>query len=189
MTINEKLDNFYTSVIDSATTQSMQIIEDYKETQQKIYEDRKDAALKRASNTYRIAIDHIHREKNRQLSHSSIEIKRKVIERTADITDHIFQEVEHRLIDYMKTDAYEDFLIAKIKEANEFARGDDIIIYINPSDEDRIPQLKKLSGVDVTLSNRDFFGGMRAVIPSRTILIDHSFITKLKEAKNNFKLL
>lgn len=186
MTINEKLDNFYTSVIESATAQSVKIIEEYNKSLETNYEERKEAALKRAQNTYRVETDHIRREKNRKLSHISIDIKRKVLERSAEITDLIFQEVEQKLLDFMKSAAYTDYLKTKIKDAVDFARGEEIIIYINPSDKDIIPKLEKVTGITLTLSNRDFLGGMRAVIPSRTILIDHSFVTKLKEAKNNF---
>lgn len=188
MTLNEKLDNFYTSVIDTATAQSVEIIEEYSKTLAKIREERYQAAVKRANNTYRIETDHILREKNRKLSKESLDLKRKVMERSAEITDSIFRDVEQKLRDFMKTEAYGDYLAGKIKDALDFARGDDLIIYINPSDESLIPSLEERTGVKLTLSNRDFFGGIRAVIPSRTILIDHSFLTKLAEAKSNFKL-
>ncbi len=188
MTLNEKLDNFYTSVIDSATAQSIEIIEEYSKALQKIREERYQAAIKRAKNTYRIEMDHILREKNRKLSKESLDLKRKVIERSAEIADCIFRDVELKLKEFMKTEAYRDYLAGKIKDALDFARGDEMIIYINPSDESLIPSLEEMTGAKLTLSNRDFFGGMRAVIPSRTILIDHSFLTKLAEAKNTFKL-
>ncbi len=188
MTLNEKLDNFYTSVIDSATAQSVEIIEEYSNALQKIREERQQAAMNRVRNTYRIEIDHIVREKNRKLSKETLDIKRKVLERTAEITEEIFKDVEHKLVQFMKTDSYQEYLLRKIKEAMDFARGDELIIYINPTDEGLIPSLEERSGIKLTLSNRDFFGGIRAVIPSRTILIDHSFLTKLAETKNTFKL-
>ena len=188
MTLNEKLDNFYTSVIDSATAQSVEILEEYSKALQKIKDERYQAAIKRANNTYRIEIDHIIREKNRKLSKESLDIKRKVLERSAEITDHIYKDVELKLKEFMKTDSYQEYLAGKMKEALDFSRGDEIIIYINPSDESLIPSLEEKTGVKLTLSNRDFFGGIRAVIPSRTILIDHSFLTKLAESKNTFKL-
>ena len=38
----------------------------------------------------------------------------------------------------------------------------------------------------ITVSQYSFSGGMRAVIPSKNILIDHSFETKLIEEKERF---
>lgn len=189
MTLNEKLDHFYTSVIDSATAQYIAIIEEYRNALQKISDDRKNAALKKAENTYLVESDMILREKNRRLSNEAIEIKRKVIEKTSELTDRIFNDVELMLKDFMQTSSYDDYLCNKIKEAYEFAQGEKIIIYINPTDENRISSLHEKTGVTLTVSNRDFYGGIRAVIPSRSILIDHSFLTKLAEEKNSFKLL
>lgn len=186
MTLNEKLDIFYTSVIDSATAQSVEIIDEYQKALKKIYNERKEAAVKRSKNTYRVETDNILREKNRKLSQDTLVIKRRVLEHTELLTDKIFVDIQKKLSSFMKTGQYKELLKNKIKEAYDFARGDEIIIYINPSDEGLIPILEQETGIQLTLSNRDFLGGIRAVIPTRTILIDHSFLTKLAEAKNSF---
>ncbi|HKL79612.1 MAG TPA: V-type ATP synthase subunit E [Mobilitalea sp.] len=188
MTLNEKLDIFYTSVIDSATAQNIEIVNEYNNTLKNIKDERRQAALIKAKNTYRIAIDNIKREKNRKLSHDTLDIKRRVLERTSELTDKIFLDVEKKLTEFMQTPAYQEYLISKIKEANEFARNDVVTIYINPSDSGLLQELEKATGITLTVSNRDFFGGIRAVIPARSILIDYSFITKLAEAKSTFML-
>lgn len=189
MTIEEKLDNFYTAVIDSATAQSIEIMEEYESALAKTYEERRMKALKRANNTYRLEVDHIIREKNRMLSQSSLEIKRRIMERTTELTDLIYQEVRQRLQDYMNTPDYVNYLKTKIIQSLDFARTDEMIIYINPSDEGLIPVLEEETKVKVTISNRDFFGGIRAVIPARSVLIDHSFTTKLEDSINHFQLM
>lgn len=188
MTLDEKLEHFYSSVIDSATKQNIEIVEDYKKTLQKNFDDRKEAALRKADANYRMASDNIIRERNRRLSAETMEIRRKVLERTAEITDQIFDEVKKKLDDYMKTPNYDELLSAQIISAKAFAKGDTITVYINPGDADKIPDLEKKTGVALTLSDRDFIGGIRAVIPNHSILIDNSFLTKLDEAKSNFSL-
>lgn len=187
MTLNEKLENFYTSVIDTATAESVKIIDEYKNTLQKIFDERKQAAVKRAENVYRNETEKIIREKNRRLSSETLAIRRRVLDKTAELTDMIFEELENKLTDFMKTPAYKEYLKKKINEAVEFARGDEITIYINPSDAALKSSLEEETQVALTISDRDFFGGIRAVIPSRMILIDHSFLTKLAENKNSFK--
>jgi vacuolar-type H+-ATPase subunit E/Vma4 len=189
MTLNDKLDHFYTSVIDSATTQCIAIVDDYKKTLKKMSDDRKNAALKKAENVYQVESDAILREKNRRLSNVSVEYKRKVNDRTAEITEQIFLEVEQKFKVFMTTPDYTDYLCRKIKEANDFAQGNVLIIYINPTDQNLKTALEEKTGTVLTISNRDFIGGIRAVIPSRSILIDDSFLTKLAEEKNSFKLL
>jgi vacuolar-type H+-ATPase subunit E/Vma4 len=188
MTLDEKLEHFYSSVIDSATKQNIEIVEDYKKTLQKNFDERKDAALRKAEANYRMASDNIIRERNRRLSAETMEIRRKVLERTAEISDLIFDEVQKRLEDFMKTPDYDELLTAQIINAKKFSKGDEVTVYINPSDEGKKSELEEKTGVSLTVSNRDFIGGTRAVIPSHSILIDNSFFTKLDEAKSNFTL-
>lgn len=188
MNLNEKLDHFYTSVIESATAQGIQIVTDYENTLNNIYEERKQSALKKAENTYRIELDKIRREKNYLLSSEAFKIRRTLQEKVTEMVQQIFEDVEQKLKEFMQSPAYEDYLAAKITQAKTFAQNTEIIIYINPTDENRKSVLENRTGVTLTVSDRDFFGGIRAVIPSRSILIDHSFLTKLAEEKEAFKL-
>ena len=111
-----------------------------------------------------------------------------VLEKPAEVSDRIFIDVKLKLDHYMKTPEYDELLAAQIRKAKEFAQGDAITVYINPTDKDKIVTLEEKTGVSLTVSDRDFIGGIRAVIPSRSILIDNSFLTKLDEAKSTFTL-
>jgi len=188
MTLDEKLEHFYSSVIDSATKQNIEIVEEYKKTLQKNFNERKEAALRKAEANYRMASDNIIRERNRRLSSEAMEIRRKVLDKTDEYSVQIFSDVKNELDEYMKTPAYQDLLIAMIKNAKDFALGAPITVYINPTDDEKKSSLEAATGVTLTLSDRDFIGGIRAVIPSHSILIDNSFITKLEEAKSSFTL-
>ena len=188
MTLDEKLDNFFTSAIDSATNQSIEIVSTYKQSLQSIYDDRKEAALRKAESSFRVESDNIIREKNRKLSNESIDIKRRVVDKTSELTDKIFKDVEKLLEEFMTTTPYEDLLAEQITAANLFARGEEITIYINPSDASRKSSLETKTGVELTISTRNFVGGTRAVIHANSILIDNSFLSKFSEAKNSFTL-
>lgn len=188
MTLDEKLEHFYSSVIQSATQQNIEIVDEYKKILKKNFEERKEAALRKAEANYRMASDNIIREKNRRLSSDTMEIRRKVLDKSAEYTELIFQDVLQKLKDFMNTAEYNNLLITQIKNAYDFANGDPITIYINPTDEDKKVMLEEKTGVSLTVSNRDFIGGTRAVIPSHSILIDNSFLTKLQEAKSTFTL-
>lgn len=63
-----------------------------------------------------------------------------------------------------------------------------MILYVDPSDAERVTSLTVEVGAPVTVSSYSFTGGSRAVIPGRNILIDNSFETKLAEAKEDFQL-
>jgi len=188
MTIDEKINQFYTAAMDSATNQTVQVIDEYKQSLQKIYDNHKVDVLKKAEISYRLESSNILREKNRLLSSEAITIKRKVSEKAVELTAQLFQDVSDTLNAFMKTSDYLDLLATQITAASEFARGEEITFYINPSDESLKSSLETKTGVAITISTTDFIGGTRAVIQARSILIDNSFVTKLAEAKNNFML-
>jgi V/A-type H+-transporting ATPase subunit E len=188
MTVEEKLEHFYTSVMDNAAAQGLQIVTQYEDTLKRKYEERKQAATNKATHTYQIESESMRREKNRLLSNETIEIKRKILEKTEEVTERVFQDVVNELKDFMKTPAYEDWLCKKINTANALAPDTVILIYINPTDINLKTSLEDKTGVKLTVSDRDFMGGIRAVIPARSILIDYSFLTKLAEERDSFKL-
>ena len=77
--------------------------------------------------------------------------------------------------------SYKDYLTAKIQMAGEVAGTEPVIIYLDPSDEDKKAELEEKTGAGLTVSEIKFGGGIRAVIRSRNILIDESFLTRLEQ--------
>lgn len=188
MTLDEKLDHFYNSVIESATRQHLEIIEEYKKSLQNNYEERKEAAQRKADAIYHSAVESITKERNRRLSTEAMDVRRRILEKTAEYTELIFHDVRQRLDEYMKTPEYSDLLTQLIIKAKDFAKRDALTVYINPTDADKKAALEERTGVSLTVSDRDFIGGIRAVIPSHKILIDNSFLTKLEDLKSSFTL-
>ena len=115
-------------------------------------------------------------------------IKRDIGEKHHQVKEQIFADVEKMLREYTQTEEYTQTLLCRINEIKRFARGQEITIYVDPADADKIPALEAAAGMELTVSATPFIGGVRAVIPSKNILIDHSFATKLSEEKNNFAI-
>ena len=82
-----------------------------------------------------------------------------------------------------ETPEYESYLLKLIQSAVEFSNGNEITIYIDPSDASLKEALEKKSGKTITISTEEFFGGIRAIITEKNILIDESFATKISEEK------
>ena len=88
---------------------------------------------------------------------------------------------------YLETQDYQKLLERQVKQAVEFAGNDQMIIYLDPVDEDKLNRLALHNGnAELRISEYSFTGGTRAVIPARHILIDNSFQTKLEEAREKF---
>ena len=187
MKLDVKLDHFYKSVIDDATSQSANIIDEYKQQLAKMYDDKKAEYEKNAAIILKTESDNVAREKNKQLSTEAINIRRKISEKKEELTAALFKDVEEKIKAFMKTKEYDTFLVHQIQSAKDFANGQSVIIYINESDAVKKEQLEKETNTTLTISAMDFLGGIRAVIHEKNILIDHSFQTKLAEQKENFQ--
>ena len=97
-------------------------------------------------------------------------------------------EVKDMLARFAETREYHQMLVRQFREAMEFAGGEEIILYIDPSDAQIQYSIEAEIGAPVTVSTYSFQGGTRAVLPARNILIDNSFETKIAEAKEHFQL-
>lgn len=188
MTLDEKLDVFYNAAIEDATKQSIQIIDEYKQNLDKLFEEHKEEAKRKAEYTLKTESDYLVRDKNKRISDESLLLRREVTERVNEYEKLIFENVEKKLSEYMKTPAYTDLLQKLIKNALDFAKGEDLTIYINETDSDKKDALEQATNSTLTMSKEDFIGGTRAVLHARNILIDNSFANKLAEEKDSFTL-
>ena len=186
MNLDTKLNHFYDCVIQDATLQSDTIIKEYKEKLEKIYEDKKADALQKSRQTLTFEKETLLREKNKTLSLEKNHIRKQITELNDMLKMKLFQDVETRLKEYMKTPDYTELLKKQLSFAKNFAKEEPMTIYINSSDIDKKESLEKASGLTLTESETDFYGGIRAVISSKNILIDLSFLVKLAEEKEKF---
>lgn len=187
MTIEEKLDHFGTLCFNDARERSDKMLGDYTASLKKILEEHKVDAKRQAEMQVAAEAETIKREINKALSIEQINIKRQFSIRQDELKLKLMDELKDRLASFRKTDAYEALLVRQITQALEFAAGAPVTIYLDPGDGDRLEQLSRLTGTELTLSSYPFLGGTRAVISSRNILIDNSFETKLEETQANFQ--
>ena len=117
-----------------------------------------------------------------------LEQKRRRGKVQQELKDKIFHEARQMVDAYMKTKEYDEFLVKCIRQAEKYAGDDLVTIYINASDEGKRGELEAMTGVSLTISKEGFIGGVRAVIHSRNILIDHSFLTQLRDEYEKFLL-
>ena len=116
-----------------------------------------------------------------------IEIRRTLGMKQEELKDKLFVELRDMLANYLETQDYQKLLERQVKQAVEVAGNDQMIIYLDPVDEDKLNRLALHNGnAELRISEYSFTGGTRAVIPARHILIDNSFQTKLEEAREKF---
>ena len=174
------------SAMEDAHKQQKQALEEYQKALDQIFEEHKQATLKRAEMELKYESERIRTESNKNFAKEHLQIRRKLMRRVNELTDQIFEEVHMLLNDYKKTSAYVDLLKKQISNAVAFAGRAEMVVYLDPEDADKKTMLEEASQAVLTISETPFGGGTRALIPSRNILIDNSFETKLNDARTNF---
>lgn len=191
MEINEKLDIFFRTAIEAANEKSEEILEAQKQSYThsiQAYEKKKQEELE---TRVRIAQNQVEKEENRIISEKIIELKKEYYTQKEQKKTELFQLVEEKLAEYCKSDAYQNYLLAKMKEAKTYAGESPVTVYIDPTDAHLRTSLQKQMGADgngleILVSRESFGGGMRAVIREKNLLMDESFGRKLAEEKERF---
>lgn len=186
MQIKEKLEVFRQSALEVAQQQSRAELEEYEENCRQELDWFRRNKQQEMENTFQMEKIKIRREMNRKVSAEITRQKQILDERQQQKKEKLFEIVGQKLAEYQTTEDYERFLIAQIRKAVEFARTEEIVIYIDPADAEKKERLEQETGTTLTVSRIDFGGGIRAIIHSRNILIDESFATRLEQEKNSY---
>lgn len=186
MTLEEKIARIQTSSMEAARSEGNEIIESYRAALDKVFEDHKQEALRQVETRVKAETVNARQQKNQAMAKAQLDLKRQEGRVQKELKDKVFQEVMELVEHYMKTEEYKEFLLRCIEKSVEFAGGEELTIYINPSDQEMKEELELKSGTMLTISREDFIGGIRAVIRGRNVLIDHSFRTALRTEYDEF---
>lgn len=186
MTNEEKLLNFQTITMQSARQKSLSIIKEFEDSLNKSFQEHISEKNQQAELQLKTESANLSRQKNKELSLKQIQLRKKLTQKQNELKAKIFDEVKELLKQFMDTPDYEALLIRQIQKDMEFAHGQNIVIYIDPTDQAKKTGLESTTGASLTISEYSFMGGTRAVISEQSILIDDSFKTKLEEAYAEF---
>lgn len=186
MTTEEKLKHFMDVTTEMVNAQNARAIDEYETAMGHILEAHKEDARRKAKLQLKLKKEGLEKKKNSEIAKEQIKIREKVGRLQEELESRLLTEVREKLERYMGTAEYERYLIQIIRNAKEFAGGDEVLIYIDPNDSIMLSSLAAATNTAIMVSEYSFGGGMRALIRSRNILIDQSFDTKLKEFEEAF---
>ena len=121
MTLEEKIADLRTASMEQARAEGNAIIDSHREALEKVFEDHKAEALRQSETRIKAETTNARLSLNQAAANSQLEIKRRQGKVQQELKDKIFEEVMGLVKDYMKTEAYDDFLIKCIRQAEEFA--------------------------------------------------------------------
>lgn len=187
MTIDEKLSHFYDVTIEDARAKAAGILEEHRKALAQMTEKHKADSQENAQVQIKAETANARREINKALSAEQLTIKRDWTKKQNELKEKLFAEVKTQLENFRNTPDYPAYLENKIKEALDFAEQDKINIYISPEDSALLPDLVERTKAFITVSAEDFLGGIKATIPHKNILIDHSFAGNFQAIYKEFK--
>lgn len=186
MTLQEKTEHIKDAAMLEARQQADSIIKQHRAALEHINEQHRIEATRQSETRIKAEMTSAKQQYSMAASRVQLALKRELGETQQRLKKELFLEVEAKLQDYMKTDAYKKLLVAYIEKAAAFAKGEGMILYINPSDADKKDYLEEHTGMSLTVSREDFTGGIRAVIRERNILIDYAFKGSLEREYRKF---
>lgn len=187
MTIDEKLQHFFEVSEEEARLEASQAIEEHQKTLAKMLREHKQARRQSAEAEIKAETESARREVNKALSTEQLTIKRDWTRKQNELKEKLFAEVKEHLEQFIATPGYEDYLCKKIREAMDFAGEDELLIYLSPADSPRVSVLSERTGFPLKVADESFIGGIRAMIPSKNILIDNSFLESFSSLRKDFK--
>lgn len=187
MTIDEKLQHFYDVSIEEAKEDAAKEIQEHRESLARMLEEHKHARRQGAEAEIKAEADHVRREINKALSAEQITLKREWSKKQEELKENLFSLVRKKAESFMAGPEYLDYLCAQIKEIQEFAGQDQVEISLSCSDGDKLSVLTEKTGTELTVSQDNFIGGIRAAIPEKNIMIDNSFLEELSSMRKEFK--
>ena len=181
MTIDERVAHLQEAAMEEARAKANAIVKQHEQTLTNVLNQHKGEANRQSDVRIKAETVSARQQQNMAVSKAQLELKREYGKRQKELKQELFQEVLKELQEFMKTDEYKELLVAYIEKAARFTNGEDLKIYINPSDADKKEWLEERTGMTLTVSKENFVGGVRAVVKGRNVLIDHAYKGALEE--------
>ena len=187
MTLDEKITNFTEYCVLAAKKKSEELILQQQAALDKDFEAYTVKSQEIADTQIKIEKENLEKKLNKELSNEQLHSKQLIGEARTELTDKLFVELSDKISNFINTKEYMELISSQIEYALKFADGDELIIYVDSTDESRLHELCARHQTDcIKISEHSFMGGTKALLPKKNILIDNSFAKKLETAKLRF---
>lgn len=187
MTLDEKLTNFTEYCVLAAKKKSEELILQQQTALDKDFEAYTVKSKEIEDTQIKIEKENLEKKLNKELSNEQLHSKQLIGEARTELTDKLFVELSDKISNFINTKEYIELISSQIEYALKFADGDELIIYVDSTDESRLHELCARHQTDcIKISEHSFMGGTKALLPKKNILIDNSFAKKLETAKLRF---
>lgn len=186
ISVEEKLSNFSSKVLDKANNKRVALIDEFKKEQEVFTEEKELEFLEQAYEKIQRNLLLLEKEQKEKQSKLQNDYRVQLLKTRQGIFDDIFSHVESKLKSFMVDGAYVDWLKASIKAACADAGDGEKVVFINKSDEKLLKPLTDELSLNIQISNEDIIGGSKVFNKNRNIISDHSISMQLELQKVEF---
>lgn len=188
MTIEEKMEHFRRLSLESANNQSAESLSSYKQSLDEELEVHKESAAQLAEESKRARLNQVRATSKKDLASAQMMIRKDLTKTQSGIKAKVFDLVRDKIMAYRKTPEYIEYLTNQVNDLMREYGNFDITIYIDSEDSALLDDLKKATGANIEIYNKEFLGGTRTIVPEKNILIDNSFKSRLAEEQEQFTI-
>lgn len=187
MNIDQKqLIRFERAVINQAKSQRDKEISALKKEAEEYKDVSKNKAIDVAYNYIQSNVSNIKIQTGKTISKKLTEAKSELLEKRLSIKNDIMSQLKEKLIAFVNSDSYSDYIICQIKKCQDISLSDDLDIFVKENQTVENDILKNAFDNAKILSTDIKIGGFIIKDNKNNILLDCTLDKKLKEADEKF---
>ena len=187
MYIDQKqLIRFERAVINQAKSQRDKEISALKKEAEEYKDVSKNKAIDVAYNYIQSNVSNIKIQTGKTISKKLTEAKSELLEKRLSIKNDIMSQLKEKLIAFVNSDSYSDYIICQIKKCQDISLSDDLDIFVKENQTVENDILKNAFDNAKILSTDIKIGGFIIKDNKNNILLDCTLDKKLKEADEKF---
>lgn len=133
LTNEEKITHIRTAAMEEARAEANAIVKQHEDALRSVFEQHQIEARRQSETRVRAESVTAKQQLNMAMSKAQLELKREMGKTQTELKTELFEEVQLKLLAFMRTEEYKEVLIRYIEKAAQFASGMAMTIYINPS--------------------------------------------------------
>jgi vacuolar-type H+-ATPase subunit E/Vma4 len=185
MKVNEKLAFFSKMAAQEAQAQRQEILTNIEERTNAAIDEITAEAEKQARKRLLSEKGKIEQQKNKEVISAITEAKKSAIDLRNSLVEELFESVAKKLREYTATDAYKAKLVSDVIAYAEKYKL--VRVYVMERDLSLFDLND--NAIELIGLKEDFIGGFRILLPEKNAVLDLTYLTRLKEERDDFNEL
>ena len=185
--VQDRIEKLGNSILSDARQKAEEIISKAQQQADELTEQARDQYRRSEENEIALDRQKTHTLYAKEVSKSDFAAHKSVLAHRCELVDSLFGDIRKKLENFVKSDEYNDYMIALAKKANEEqAFSKDCVINVSREDKQLAKDIADEYGVGVAVDRNIELGGISVYYPSENIYIDYTLDLALEQQRKAF---